>query len=82
MQDIPVSVLSLLALTPIAVVMLLLVILRWPAKHAMPVAYLVTAAIAWWVWQTPGLQIAGATVHGVVTACNIQIGRASGRERV
>lgn len=71
MQELSIPVLSLLALTPIAVVMLLLVILRWPAKHAMPVAYLVTAGIAFWVWQTPGAQIAGATVHGVVTACNI-----------
>ncbi|RKX32103.1 MAG: L-lactate permease [Verrucomicrobia bacterium] len=67
----PLTVLSLLALAPIAVVMLLLVVLRWPAKHAMPVAYLFTVAIAMVFWKTPGVQIAGATVHGVVTACNI-----------
>jgi lactate permease len=71
MQDLPLSLLSLLALAPIAVVMLLLVVMRWPAKHAMPIAYLFTVAIAMVFWKTPGVQIAGATVHGVVTACNI-----------
>jgi lactate permease len=71
MQNLPLSVLSLLALAPIAVVMLLLVVLRWPAKHAMPVAYLFTVAIAMVFWKTPGVQIAGATIHGVVTACHI-----------
>ncbi len=71
MAELPLSVLTLLALAPIAVVMLFLVILRWPAKHAMPVAYLATVGIAMLVWKTPGTQVVGASIHGVVTACNI-----------
>ena len=71
MADIPLPILSLLALTPILVVFLFLVFLRWPAKKAMPVAYGVTALMAVLVWETPIVQIGGASVHGVVTAINI-----------
>ncbi len=70
-MELPLSVLSLLALIPILIVMLLLVVLKWPAKHAMPLAYVVTAVMALFVWQADFLQVAAATVHGVVTALNI-----------
>lgn len=65
------GVLFLLALMPVATVFVFLVLLRWPAKHAMPLAYLVTAAIALLFWGTDYIVIAAATVHGVVTALNI-----------
>ncbi len=71
MSDFPLIALSLIALTPIAIVMVLLVMLRWPAKKAMPLAYVATVAIALLVWQTPALQVAAASVHGLVTACNL-----------
>lgn len=71
MSDLPLIVLSLIALAPIAIVMLLLVILRWPAKKAMPIAYLATVAIALTVWNTPSAQIAAASIHGLVTAVNL-----------
>ncbi|MCZ6673130.1 MAG: L-lactate permease [Verrucomicrobia bacterium] len=71
MADLPLTLLSLLALTPILVVFLFLVILRWPAKKAMPLAYVVTAAIAFFIWKTPTIQIGAASIHGVVTALNI-----------
>ena len=71
MQDLPLTILTLLALMPIAVVMLFLVILRWPAKRAMPLAYAATVAIALIFWRTPLNQVGGATIHGLVTACNI-----------
>lgn len=71
MSDLPLTALALIALAPIAIVMLLLVILRWPAKKAMPIAYLATVAIALFVWNTPGNQIAAASIHGLVTALNL-----------
>ncbi len=71
MNDLSLVVLSLIALAPIAIVMLLLVILRWPAKKAMPIAYFVTVVIAFLVWKTPGAQIAAASIHGLVTAANL-----------
>ncbi len=71
MSDLPLSLLSLLALTPILVVFIFLVILRWPAKKAMPVAYFFTALIAFTVWKTSAPQIGAASVHGLVTALNL-----------
>ncbi len=49
----PLPALSLIALIPIAIVMLFLVVLRWPAKKAMPLAYLVTVVIAFAIWSAP-----------------------------
>lgn len=63
--------LTLLALLPILIVFVLLVVMRLPAKVAMPVAYLATAALSLFVWQTSGAQVAAATVHGVLTAVNV-----------
>ena len=71
MNDLSLIVLSLTALAPIAIVMLLLVILRWPAKKAMPVAYFVTVVISFLVWKTLGAQIAAASIHGLVTVTNL-----------
>jgi lactate permease len=71
MSDLPLPILSILALTPILVVFFFLVILRWPAKKAMPIAYVFTVAIALLIWKTPGVQVGAATIHGVVTALNL-----------
>ncbi len=43
----------LFALAPIITIFLLLVIAGRPAKLAMPIAYLVTTAIALLIWQAP-----------------------------
>lgn len=64
-------VLFLLALAPIAVVFLLLVVLRWPARQAMPVALVVVAAIGLAVWRLPPVMVAASTVEGLTIALNI-----------
>ncbi len=61
----------LLALAPIITVFLLLVIARRPAKQAMSVAYLVTAAIAILIWQVPFPVLAASTMQGLVMAAEI-----------
>ena len=61
----------LLALAPIITVFILLVIAKRPAKQAMPIAYLVTTAIALLVWQMPGSAIAASTIQGLVMAAEI-----------
>ena len=71
MPSLPLPALSLIALIPIAIVMLFLVVLRWPAKKAMPLAYVVTVVIAFAVWSSPITQIAAASIHGLVTAVNL-----------
>lgn len=65
------AIYSLLALAPIATVFLLLVIARRSAKQAMPVAYLVTSAIALFIWQVPLAEIAASTIEGLVMAAEI-----------
>ncbi len=60
--------LTILSLLPIITVAVFLVGLRWPASRAMPLSYLVAAALAWLVWQVPGLQVAAATINGLVIA--------------
>ena len=62
---------TLLALTPIAVVFLLMVVLARSAKTSMSVAYVVTVLLALFVWQAPGAVVAAASVNGIVTAITL-----------
>ncbi len=62
---------SLLALIPILSVLLFLVLLRWPATRAMPVAFAVTALVAATLWGVPLLRVAAATIEGLVIAVSI-----------
>ncbi len=62
---------TLLAVAPILVVLVLLVIMRLPAKISMSVAYLVTAMLALFVWQASGAQVAAATVNGIIVALTL-----------
>jgi len=62
---------TLLALAPIAVVFLLMVVLGRSAKLSMGTAWLVTAALALFVWQASGAVVAAATVNGLVTAITV-----------
>ena len=65
------AALFLLALVPVVAVFLFLVVLRWPAKHAMPVAYLVTIFVALLAWGTDVRTALAASLSGVVTALDI-----------
>jgi len=62
------TLLALLSLLPIAVVGLFLVIMRWPASRAMPISYLTASALALFVWQVPGIQVAAASIKGLIIA--------------
>ncbi len=61
----------LLASAPIITIFLLLVIAKRPAKQAMPIAYLVTAAIAIVIWQVSFPVLAASTIEGLVMAVEI-----------
>ncbi len=61
----------LLASAPIITIFLLLVIAKRPAKQAMPIAYLVTAAIAILIWQVSFPVLAASTIEGLVMAVEI-----------
>ena len=64
-------VLALLSLLPIVSVAVFLVALRWPASRAMPIAYVVCAALAFLVWQVPVAVIMAATINGIVVAATL-----------
>ena len=63
--------LSILSLLPIASVALFLVVLRWPASRAMPIAYVVAAALALFWWQVPAVRVAAASLKGLIIAVEL-----------
>ncbi|QAV26238.1 lactate permease [Neobacillus thermocopriae] len=65
------NMLSFIALLPILTIFLFLVVLKWPASRAMPVALVVTAAIALFVWGTKMNVVAAASVNGIKTAIEV-----------
>lgn len=65
------AVLAILSLLPIVSVAVFLVGLRWPASHAMPIAYGVCVALALLVWQVPATVVAAASVNGIVIAATL-----------
>lgn len=62
---------TLMALAPILTVFFFLVILRWPAKKAMPLALVVVTILSFFVWQVAGTIIAASVIQGVAIALAI-----------
>lgn len=62
------TVQAAVSLLPIFSVALLLVVMRWPASRAMPIAYLIAAALAFGVWRVEAVQIAAASFLGLIVA--------------
>ena len=62
---------ALAALLPVLAVMFFLVVLRWPAVRAMPVAYVLTVIVALSVWQVPAMHVVGATLRGGMIALTL-----------
>ncbi len=63
--------LAAIALTPILVVAVFLVILRWPASRAMPLSWLAAALLAGTVWGVPAVRIAAASLNGLIVALTL-----------
>ncbi|MBN1912002.1 MAG: L-lactate permease [Pirellulales bacterium] len=59
---------ALIAITPLLVVFVLLVAFRWSAKRTMPVAYVLTAILAFSYWHVPSIRIAAASLKGLLIA--------------
>src|SRR5690606_22074770 len=66
-----IGVLALLSLLPIVSVAIFLVVMRWPASRAMPIAYIVAALLALLVWQVPFVRVMAASVNGLVDALEL-----------
>jgi lactate permease len=65
------GLLALLAFSPILLAAILLVGLRWSAKSAMPVVYLVTAAVALFAWDMSFNRVLASTVQGLVITVGV-----------
>ena len=62
---------ALVAITPLLIVFVLLVFRRWPASRTMPVAYVLTAALALSYWKVPAVQVAAASIRGLVISLEL-----------
>ncbi len=67
----PDPIASLVSLLPIVVVAVFLVGLRWPASKAMPLSYLTAAAIALFYWKVSPIQVAAASIKGLVITATL-----------
>jgi len=65
--------LALIALAPIALALVLMVGMRWPATKAMPLAWLVTALAGIFVWGMPAGFVLASTLNGFGGAVNVLI---------
>ncbi|MCF7708087.1 MAG: L-lactate permease [Verrucomicrobia bacterium] len=65
--------LALMASVPILALLILMVGFRWPATKTMPVAWLVAALLAFFVWEMPAVWIAAASINGVIITLKILI---------
>ena len=66
-----IAALSVLSLLPIITVAVFLVVLRWPASRAMPLSYGVAIVLALAVWQVPFVQVAAASINGLIVALTL-----------
>ncbi|MCB1782017.1 MAG: L-lactate permease, partial [Candidatus Competibacteraceae bacterium] len=67
------GLLAFVAFLPIAVALILMAGLRWPATRAMPLAWLVCVLGALSAWNLPIGYIAALSIQGVITAVGILI---------
>jgi len=67
------GLLALIAFIPIAIVLVFMVGLRWPATKAMPLAWIVCAILGMVTWKMPAGLIAAATLSGFGSAINVLI---------
>lgn len=67
------GLLAIIALVPIAIALVLMVGMRWPATKAMPLAWLTTAVAGVIFWKMPVSFVAAATLAGFGGGFNVLI---------
>lgn len=65
------GILALLAFSPILLAAILLVGLRWPAKRAMPLVYLLTAGIGLFAWEMSLNRVLASTLQGLIITLGV-----------
>ena len=64
---------SILAFIPILIAIILMVGLNWPAKKALPLAWLASGVVAWVVWRMEIYNIIAYSVYGVLKSLDVLI---------
>ncbi|MFQ2359758.1 L-lactate permease [Aeromonas dhakensis] len=65
------TLLALVAFSPIVVAAVLLVGLNWPAKRAMPIAFILTVFIALWGWQMSPTRVLSSSLQGLIITVTV-----------
>jgi len=65
------TILALLAILPILTAAIMLIGLRWPARIAMPIVFVLTAILAWWGWDISIIHIIASTIQGLFITFDI-----------
>ena len=65
------GLLALIAFSPILLAALLLIGLRWPARRAMPLVFLLTAGIGLGVWGMSFNRVLASTVQGLIITAGV-----------
>ncbi len=65
------GLLALVAALPLISAAVLLVGFKLPAKKSMPAVYLITAMIAFFVWQVPLNRVLASSLQGVLITCEV-----------
>ncbi|MBF7084050.1 L-lactate permease [Desulfallas sp. Bu1-1] len=64
---------ALVAFIPILFTIVMMTVCSWPAKKVMPVAWVLAALIALFVWGMEPLRVMASTVYGFLSAFNILV---------
>lgn len=59
---------ALIAFIPIIVTVILMIAFNWPAKHALPLAWILACVIAFAVWKMDVMDMAAYTITGFLSA--------------
>jgi len=62
---------TLLAVAPIVAAAILLVVFRWPARRAMPLVFIIAAAIALTAWGVSFTQVLASSIQGLFVTFDI-----------
>ncbi|MFT0547324.1 L-lactate permease [Allopusillimonas ginsengisoli] len=65
------SLLALLAFSPILLAAILLVALRWPASRAMPLVYLLSVLVALYAWDMSLNRVIASTLQGLIVTAGV-----------
>ena len=62
---------AILAFLPILLSVVLMTVFSKPAKIVLPIAFLLSAVLGFFVWRMPALAIASATIYGVLSSIEV-----------